>query len=64
MSEERVPYDVTQAHAAIDADRQARARQALARIQAVLEEERCQLVAVPQLTADGRVVAVVQVVAQ
>lgn len=64
MSEPRVPYGVAQAQAAIDADKQTRAREALARIKAVLEEERCQLVAVPQLTADGRVVAVVQVVAQ
>ena len=63
MSEERAPYDVNAARAALDADRQARAERAAQRIQAVLVEERCQLVAAPQLTADGRVVAAVQVVA-
>jgi len=64
MTEERVTYDVTAAQAALDADRQARVDRAAARIQAVLAEERCQIVAVPQITADGRIVAVVQIVAQ
>jgi phage gp36-like protein len=54
---------LAQAQAALDADRKARAERAAQRIQAVLAEERCQIIAIPQL-ADGRVVAVVQIVAQ
>ena len=64
MTEERVIYDVTQARAALDADRQQRAERCAQRIAALLEAERCQIVAVPQLTADGRIVAAVQIVAQ
>lgn len=64
MSEERVPYDVATAQAAIDADRQARVERAVQRIQEILDAERCRMVPVPQLTPDGRVVAIVQIVAQ
>jgi len=64
MSEEQVTYDITQAQAAIEADRQARAQRAAERIAQVLEEERCQLLARPGLTEDGRLAASVQIVAQ
>jgi len=57
-------YDITQAQAAIEADRKARAQRAAERIAQVLEEERCQLVARPGLTEDGRLAATVQIVAQ
>jgi hypothetical protein len=43
MSETPPVYDVSQAQAAIEADRLARAERAAQRIQAVLDEERCAL---------------------
>jgi hypothetical protein len=64
MSEPQETYDVTQAQAVIEAERQARAERAAQRIAQVLEEERCQLIARPGLTEDGRLVASVQIVAQ
>ena len=64
MSEEQVTYDVTQAQAVIDAEHKQRAERCAQRIAALLEAERCQIVAVPQITADGRIVAAVQIVAQ
>ena len=64
MSENAPVYDITQAQAALDADRQQRAERCAQRIAALLEAERCQIVAVPQITADGRIVAAVQIVAQ
>ena len=62
MSETPPTYDVNQAQAAIEADRQARAERAAQRIQEILDAEQCVLVAVPQFTADGRVTASVQIV--
>jgi hypothetical protein len=65
MSDEtKQVVDVATAQAALDADRTQRAEAAGREIQAVLQRHRCQLVAVPQLTQDGRVVAVSQIVAQ
>ena len=64
MSENTPVYDVTQAQAVIEAERQQRAERCAQRIAALLAAERCQIVAVPQLTADGRIVATVQIVAQ
>lgn len=64
MSEDKPSYDVAQAQAAIEADKRLRAEAAAAEIREVLARHNCELVAVPQLTADGRVAAVVQVVAQ
>jgi hypothetical protein len=58
------PIDIGAAQAAIEADRQQRAESAAREIQAVLARYRCQLVAVPQLTSDGRIVAVSQIMAQ
>jgi hypothetical protein len=63
MTEEREKYDVSQAQAAIEADRNARAARAAERIRAILDEERCQIVAQPQISGDGRIVATVQIVA-
>lgn len=55
---------VSAAQAAIEADRQRRAETAAREIQAVLARYRCQLVAAPQLTPDGRIVAVSQIIAE
>ena len=52
-----------QAKQMIDEERMERARMCLAQIQAALDAHRCQLMAAPQITPDGRIVAVVQVVA-
>lgn len=49
--------------AAIEKDRQERAQLCTAAIQAALEEHGCRLVATPQIQ-DGRIVAVVQLVAE
>jgi hypothetical protein len=48
---------------AIEQDKAERARLCMAAIQAALEEHGCQLVAVPQINAEGRIVAQVQLVA-
>jgi len=52
-----------EARALLDADKRQRAEVCLREIGAVLERHRCQLVTMPQLTADGRIVAQAQVVA-
>lgn len=64
MTETKQIVDVATAQAALDADRTQRAGAAGREIQAVLAKYRCQIVAVPQLTQDGRIVAVSQIVAQ
>lgn len=56
--------DVRDAQAAIEADRQARMKSAAEEIRTVLERHRCELTAMPQIAADGRIVAQVQLVAQ
>jgi len=62
MSEEKPTYDIGEARRIFDADRQARAEQAVERIQAVLIELRCELRAV--IGVGGQAVAVpVQIVA-
>jgi len=48
----------------IESDRNARVGRATQRIREVLDEEQCQLVAQPQITNDGRIVALVQIVAK
>ena len=63
MSEEQATYNVTQAQAIIEAERQQRAERCAQRIAALLAEERCQLVALPSFTDDGRITAAVQIVA-
>jgi hypothetical protein len=55
--------DVEKAREAIDADRNARVARAAERIQNVLDEERCKVVAQPQINAEGRIVGVVHIVA-
>lgn len=49
---------------AIEQDKQERAQACMAAVQAALEEHGCQLVAVPQINAEGRIVAQVQLVAE
>lgn len=49
--------------AQLEQERQARAEACMAAVQAILKERNCQLVAAPQVTAEGRIVAVVQIVA-
>ena len=46
----------------IESDRNARIARATQRIREVLDEEQCQLIAQPQFTQDGRVIAPVQIV--
>jgi electron transfer flavoprotein alpha/beta subunit len=60
--EEKTLYTVEDAQAAIKADEQARIARTAQRIRAILDEERTDLIAVPQFTADGRTVAVPQIV--
>lgn len=57
-----MPSEIEQAQAAIRADQERRIAEALKGVQAVLDEHRCQVVAVPQIV-DGRIVAAVQIVA-
>jgi len=56
--------DIAEAQSILEKDRQTRAERASQRILAILEEERCNLTAVPQLTPDGRITAIVQIVAR
>lgn len=63
-TEDSDSIDIGAAQAAIEADRKRRAEAAARALQAVLARYRCQLVAVPQLTTDGRIVAVSQIVAE
>lgn len=50
--------------AAIEKDRQERAQLCMDEIQAALDEHGCRLVTTPQINAEGRIVAVVQLVAE
>lgn len=54
----------TEAAALVEQDRQRRIKAAAEAVQAALRENNCDLLAVPQIAADGRVVAVVQIVAR
>jgi len=53
-----------QARQAMADDEQRRMTAAAQAIKEVLAEHRCEIVAVPQIAQDGRIVAVVQVVAK
>jgi hypothetical protein len=55
---------VQDAQAMLEADRQQRSEAAGAALRAILAQHNCDLVAVPQLTADGRIVADIRVVAR
>jgi hypothetical protein len=63
VSEEKPVYDVRQAQAAIEADRQWRTEEAARRIQPILDELRCHIDAVAQLTQDGRIAVFPRMVA-
>jgi len=54
----------TEAAALLEADKQRRMKLAAEAVQAALAEHGCDLLALPQIAADGRVVAVVQIVAR
>ena len=54
----------SEAAALVEADRQRRIKAAAEAVQAALAEHGCDLVALPQFAPDGRVVAVVQLVAR
>lgn len=54
----------TEAAALVEADKQRRVKLAAEAVAAVLQEHGCDLVALPQIAADGRVVAVVQLIAR
>lgn len=62
MTEENMT--VQEAQQLLDLHRQQRSEQASAAIRAVLEQYTCDLVAVPQLTADGRIIADIRIVAR
>jgi hypothetical protein len=64
MNEEKQLSDLEAALAAIEQDKQARIQEANTAIQSVLQRFRVELIATPQLTADGRVVAVAQLIAR
>lgn len=53
-----------QARAMVQADNERRVKAAAEAVQAALTEHGCDLVAVPQIAPDGRIVAVVQIVAR
>jgi len=53
-----------QATALVNADKQRRIKAAAEAVQAALREHNCDLVAVPMITPDGRIVAQVQVMAK
>lgn len=55
---------VQDAQAMLKADQQRRSEAAGAALRAILEQYTCDLVAVPRLTTDGRIVATIQVVAR
>lgn len=61
MSETMTPTEAAQL---VEADKARRIKAAAEAVQAALAEHGCDLVAVPQIAADGRVVAVVQLVAR
>ena len=54
----------TEAAALVEADKQRRVQAAAEAVAAALREHNCDLIALPQITADGRVVAVVQIAAR
>lgn len=54
----------TEAAQLVEQDKQRRVQAAAEAVQAALKQHECDLVALPQVTADGRVVAVVQIVAR
>lgn len=62
--EDKPVYTIEAAQAAIEADKQARITRTAQRIRAILDEEHTDLVAHPQLSEDGRIGAVVQVIAR
>jgi len=62
--EDKAIYTIEAAQAALEADKQARITRTAQRIRAILDEEHTDLVARPQLSEDGRIGAVVQVVAR
>lgn len=57
-------YDLNAAQAVLEADRQARAEQARAAIEAVLQKFACSITGQVVVSDDGRLVAVVKVVAR
>lgn len=61
MSDDMTPE---QARKLVDADKAARVQKAADAVAAILREHDCDLIAVPQLTPDGRVTAVVQIAAR
>jgi hypothetical protein len=54
---------VQEARAVLEADRIRRSNEANAIIRAVLEQHGCDLVATPHITADGRIMADIRIVA-
>lgn len=64
MSEEKQAYNIATAQAAIDADKKHRAELCFTEISKLLAAYRCDIVAQPQITPDGRIVAPVTIIAK
>jgi hypothetical protein len=58
------PMTPTEAAALVEADKQARVKAAAEAVQAALTTHNCDLVALPTITAQGTLAAVVQIVAK
>lgn len=56
--------DANEARKLVEQDKQARVQAAADAVGAILREHECDLIAVPQFTPDGRITAVVQIVAR
>lgn len=56
--------DAAEARRLVDADKARRVQAAAEQVAALLREAECDLVAVPQITPDGRITAMVQIVAR
>jgi hypothetical protein len=64
MNNETETMTPAQATTLIEADKQQRMKAVLEAVQAALTKHNCDLVATPQFAPDGRVVAVVQIIAK
>ena len=61
MTDDMTPQQAAQL---VEADKQRRVQAVAQAIQDVLQQHTCDLAATPQITADGRIVAIVQIVAR
>ena len=64
LTPEKAQMSEADAARIIEAGKKLRVEQAAASIQRVLQDNLCELLATPQITADGRIVAIVQILAR